>query len=71
MRLAFVTINGVAWGGSEVLWVKTAKLALEKGHDVLVSMFDFDELPEPIQELNGHSHVIAASRYFYHVPANA
>ena len=27
MRLAFVTINGVAWGGSEVLWVKTAKLA--------------------------------------------
>ncbi|MCB0696725.1 MAG: glycosyltransferase family 4 protein [Chitinophagaceae bacterium] len=51
MRLAFLTINSDAWGGSEVLWVKTARLALQQGHSVLVSMFDFEELPEPIQEL--------------------
>lgn len=65
MRLAFVTINGVSWGGSEVLWVKTAKLALEQGHDVLVSMFDFDELPEPIQELKQLGATFHFRRKFY------
>ncbi len=34
-----------------MLWVKTAKHALENGHQVLVSMFGFDKLPEPILEL--------------------
>src|SRR5690606_23313283 len=60
MRLAFVTINGSAWGGSEVLWVKTAKLALEQGHQVLVSMFDFEKLPEQILELK----TLGAEFYF-------
>jgi|GEM_PF-843057 len=65
MRLVFLTINGDAWGGSEVLWVKTAKLALEEGHDVLVSMFDFEKLPEPIEELRRMGAEFYFRRKFY------
>jgi len=34
--LFFSTMNGLPWGGSEELWYKTAKLALEQQHQVTV-----------------------------------
>jgi len=51
MRLAFFSTIGLPWGGSEVLWTATAKLALQLGHEVLVSVFDWTEQHQQIKEL--------------------
>lgn len=65
MNIAFVTINGRAWGGSEVLWTAAAKESLKQGHKVLVSMFDFPDLPQPIQELKDNGAAFHFRRRFY------
>lgn len=66
MRLAFVTMNSTAWGGSEVLWSKAAALALDEGHEVLVSMYDFsDNLPEPLLLLQQKGAKFVFRRKFY------
>ncbi|MCU0337519.1 MAG: hypothetical protein MUF12_06615, partial [Sediminibacterium sp.] len=41
------------WGGSEELWAATARLALEQGHEVLVSVYDWGVLAPQIQQLVG------------------
>jgi glycosyltransferase involved in cell wall biosynthesis len=52
MRLAFVSIMPRApWAASEVLWAQTALRALQLGHEVLVSVYRWDEVPEAIAEL--------------------
>lgn len=52
MRLAFVSLmGGLPWGGSEALWSKTAKYALQCGHDVLLSVYGWDKLPKQVEEL--------------------
>jgi glycosyltransferase involved in cell wall biosynthesis len=52
MRLAFVSVMGAdIWGGSEILWSKTANEALEKGHDVLTSTFDWGTTHTTLSEL--------------------
>lgn len=39
MRLAILsTIEGVAWGGTEEVWVQLARLALEGGHQVMAAV---------------------------------
>jgi L-malate glycosyltransferase len=61
MKLAFVsTMAGVPWGGSEALWHQTAKLALEKKHQVLTCTFNWNPVPEKIQELTR----LGAKNYF-------
>jgi len=52
MRVLFIsTMAGAAWGGSEELWVKTAAHALEQGHDVFVSVYDWGTLHPKVQQL--------------------
>lgn len=52
MRIAFLsTMAGEAWGGSEELWVQTAELALQQGHTVIASVYDWGKLPPKIENL--------------------
>ena len=52
MRLAFVSIMArSSWGASEALWAQTALRALQRGHEVLVSVYRWDETPAAIAEL--------------------
>ncbi len=52
MRIAFVSLMaGSPWAASEVLWAETAHLALEQGHDVLVSTLAWRDRPPAITEL--------------------
>lgn len=52
MKILFVsTMAGAAWGGSEELWVNAADYALEKGHEVNVSVYDWGELHPRISSL--------------------
>lgn len=52
MRLAFISLmGGLPWGGSEVLWSKTAKYALNCGYEVMVSVYDWGKLPKQVEEL--------------------
>jgi len=39
------------WGGSEELWSRTALAALEQKHSVLASVYQWKQLPAPLQEL--------------------
>ena len=39
------------WGGSEELWCRTARLALERGHQVAVVYYRWPELPPKIRDL--------------------
>ena len=49
MKLAFITLmGGVPYGGSEVLWTKTAKLALENGHEVGIAIYDWGKQTHPL-----------------------
>ena len=52
MRIAFVSVmTGSPWAASEVLWAETAELALQEGHEVLVSTFDWPDRPAAISQL--------------------
>lgn len=52
MRIAFVaTMADVPWGGSEVLWSKTAARALADGHEVFFSAYQWPQTPAPLQDL--------------------
>jgi glycosyltransferase involved in cell wall biosynthesis len=65
MRLAFLSICGMPWGGSEELWSSTALEALAQGHEVLVSVYDWPETPPRIRELREKgARVILRRRYY-------
>jgi glycosyltransferase involved in cell wall biosynthesis len=52
MRLAFVSLmTRTPWGACEVLWAETAQRALQAGHEVLVSVLRWPELPAQIAAL--------------------
>ncbi|MFN8256702.1 MAG: glycosyltransferase family 4 protein [Bacteroidales bacterium] len=53
MRIAFISLmGGMPWGGSEVLWSKTARLALDEGHHVFISVYDWgSKNPQQVLEL--------------------
>lgn len=52
MRIAFITTMTTApWGGSEALWAKTVHRAIDAGHEVLVSVYDWPVSPRPVMEL--------------------
>ena len=49
MKVGFYScMSGIEWGGSEVLWWKTARLLQQQGHDVAVN---YKWWPEPAQQL--------------------
>ena len=53
MKVAFLSSMGGEgnWGGSEELWCRTARLALERGHQVAVVVYRRPEVPPRIREL--------------------
>lgn len=52
MRLAFVsTQSGTSWAASEFLWEECARLALEAGHEVLVSTYRWKPTPPAVVTL--------------------
>ena len=61
MKIAFISLmNDAPWGGSEVLWSKTAALALAEGHEVLITAYEW---PTPAPAL--HELVAAGATLFY------
>lgn len=67
MRIAFVSICGYPWGGSEVFWTAMAKEALAEGHEVLVSVFDWPNQHKSIPELAKKGAKFVYRRRFYPV----
>ena len=52
MKILFISLmQGFPWGGSEDLWYRTARLAIAQNHSVLVSVKQWDTLPNKIEEL--------------------
>jgi glycosyltransferase involved in cell wall biosynthesis len=52
MRFTFVsTMDGVAWGGSEELWSRTALSLCKAGHQIRISVFDWPTRPRQLAEL--------------------
>jgi Glycosyltransferase len=52
MRILFIsTMGGQPWGGSEELWFGAAMEAIQRNHTVVVSVFDWQPVPEKIKKL--------------------
>lgn len=52
MRLAILsTIERASWGGTEEVWVQLARLALERGHDVMAAVDHGIAAAPPVQAL--------------------
>ncbi len=52
MNIAFVsTLKGSAWGGSEELWTAAANRALDRGHRVMISRYQWDQTPPRLAAL--------------------
>jgi glycosyltransferase involved in cell wall biosynthesis len=52
MRIAFVTtMPGSPWEGSEELWAAAAESALDEGHEVAASVYDWPTTPAKIRRL--------------------
>lgn len=67
MNLTFITtMAGNAWGGSEELWVKLAHDALNEGHRVECSVFDWVHLPSKLKILKQSGvHIKKRTRFMY------
>jgi L-malate glycosyltransferase len=51
-RIAFISIMGATpWGGSEYLWTSSAQKALQDGHEVYISIYDWSISHPVIQHL--------------------
>jgi glycosyltransferase involved in cell wall biosynthesis len=50
-RICFLTTNDFGFGGSEDLWMGTAKWLVRQGHDVSASVRRWEPCPSPLQSL--------------------
>ncbi len=53
------------WGGSEILWVAAAGEALNQGHEVLISVFDWSQQHSLINSLKNSGATMILRRKFY------
>jgi L-malate glycosyltransferase len=53
MRIAIISMIREPWGGSEELWASMAQVALQEGHEVIHSSFDFGIIAEKEKYLIG------------------
>lgn len=58
MRILIVSLNAAFWGGSEELWKSVATLALQAGHEVMISVFRHPSLNSNIKELQAKGALI-------------
>jgi glycosyltransferase involved in cell wall biosynthesis len=57
---------GASWGGSEELWVQAAAHALEKGHHVVVSVYDWGGLHPKLKQLQEKGAEISLRKRIYY-----
>ncbi|MCW3071659.1 MAG: glycosyl transferase group 1 [Bacteroidetes bacterium] len=57
---------GASWGGSEELWLKAAAHALEKGHSVVVSVYDWGVLHPKLKQLQEKGAAISLRKKVYY-----
>lgn len=67
MKIGFVTTMAAQpWGGSEPIWVEIAGKAIEEGHEVIASIFDWGIMPTQIIQLeNKGAKVLKRGRISY------
>lgn len=59
MRIAFASImSGAPWSASEALWSETARLSLLRGHQVLISVYDWRSLPPQLLDLQARGAIL-------------
>lgn len=58
MRILIVSMNVAPWGGSEELWKSVASLALGAGHEVMISVFQHQNLNPNLKELQSNGALI-------------
>lgn len=64
-RIAFVsTMEGSAWGGSENLWAQAASLALQRGHQVLASVYKWKPTPVQLTSLEKQGAILHRRKRF-------
>lgn len=67
MRIAFVSLMGGApWAASEILWAQAAQRAIDAGHEVLTSTYDWPDQPVALAELGrrgAHIHLRSRNRW--------
>ncbi|WP_336514098.1 glycosyltransferase [Pollutibacter soli] len=70
MKIAFISIVRDPWGGSEELWAKAAKLALDEKHEVFISFYKKNYLVPQLTALqNDGAQIIFRRGYIaYHTP---
>ena len=50
MKIGIIATNEM-WGGSEELWIKTAEAAMKDGHEVYISLYNYNPIPNKIASL--------------------
>jgi L-malate glycosyltransferase len=67
MKILFIsTMAASPWGGSEELWLKSATYALEQGHEVIASVYDWGQLHPKLLEFKAKGgKVQKRQRVFY------
>ena len=67
MKIAFISLmSGQQWGGSEALWSKAAEYALQKEHQVFISIYDWGNLHPKIRQLQEKGALIHLRMRFSH-----
>jgi glycosyltransferase involved in cell wall biosynthesis len=65
MRVAFISTMGAApWGGSEELWARTALVALEQQHEVFASVYHWNTVAAPLEQLRKRGAIIHSRRSY-------
>jgi glycosyltransferase involved in cell wall biosynthesis len=65
MKILFIpTTGGVFWGGSEVLWFRTCKIALKDGHSCLILVDNINKVSNQIKHLQKEGAVLISKNSF-------
>ncbi len=67
MRILFIsTMAGSSWGGSEELWTRSADYALDEGHEVIISVYDWGKEHSQIAQLRAKNAKINLRRRIFY-----
>lgn len=66
MKILFIsTMSNSSWGGSEELWAKSANFAIEQGHEVTASVYNWQPLHPKLIELKNKGAKIHVRKKIY------
>lgn len=67
MKILFIsTMSNSSWGGSEELWAKSANFAIEQGHEVTASVYNWQPLHPKLIELKNKGAKIHVRKKIYY-----